>query len=167
MEGKLRNMTAIYISRGNQILMLYRIGSRVVVPSWCGIGGHFEKDELNDAKAAMLRELNEEVGLFEHDLENLRFKYVTLRAKNGEIRQNYYFFADLKENAVLKTDCNEGRLEWVDCDSVLKKEMPFTAKGMLEHYMSTGRFDDKVYGGVTTTKGMVFTELEDFSDDKA
>ena len=166
MEGKLRNMTAIYISQNGKMLMLYRVGSRVVAPSWCGIGGHFEKDELNDAKAAMLREMNEEIGLSEHDLENLRFKYVTLRAKNGEIRQNYYFFADLKENSVLKTDCSEGNLEWVDFDDVLKKEMPLTAKYMLEHYLSTGKFNDKVYGGVTTPRGIVFTELEDFSEDK-
>ena len=115
----------------------------------------------------MLREMNEEIGLLEHDIENLKFKYITLRCKNGEIRQNYYFFADLKENAVLKTDCNEGNLEWVDIDSVLKKEMPFTAKYMLEHYLSTGRYDDKVYGGVTTPDGIVFTELEDFSNDRA
>ena len=102
LEGKLRNMTAIYLSRNGKMLMLYRVGSRVVSPSWCGIGGHFEKEELNDAKAAMLREMKEEIGLFEHDIENLKFKYVTLRCKNGEIRQNYYFFANLKENAVCK-----------------------------------------------------------------
>ena len=36
---KLRNMTSIYISCGTKILLLYRIGSRVVPPSWCGIGG--------------------------------------------------------------------------------------------------------------------------------
>ncbi len=167
MEGKLRNMTAIYLTQNGKMMMLYRVGSRVVSPSWCGIGGHFEKEELNDAKAAMFREMKEEIGLFEHDIENLKFKYVTLRCKNGEIRQNYYFFADLKENSVLKTDCNEGKLEWVDMDDVLKKEMPFTAKYMLEHYLSTGRFDDKVYGGVTTPNGIVFTELEDFSNDRA
>lgn len=162
MDGKLRNMTAIYLTRGGEMLMLYRIGSRVVAPSWCGIGGHFEKDELNDAKAAMLREMSEEIGIFEHDIENLRFKYVTLRLKNGEIRQNYYFFADLRENAVLKTDCDEGKLEWVPVDSVLKKDMPFTAKCMLEHYLSTGRFDDKIYGGVTAPEGIIFTELSEF-----
>ncbi len=162
MDGKLRNMTAIYLIKNEKMLMLYRVGSRVVAPSWCGIGGHFEKEELNDAKAAMLREMNEEIGLCESDIENLHFKYVTLRRKNGEIRQNYYFFADLKENAEIKSDCSEGSLEWVPLDDVLKKDMPFTAKGMLEHYMSTGRFDDKIYGGITTAKGMVFAELEEF-----
>ena len=159
-------MTAIYLSRNGKLLMLYRVGSRVVLPSWCGIGGHFEKDELNDAKAAMLREMSEEIGISEHDIKNLKFKYITLRAKNGEIRQNYYFFADLKDDAVLKSSCNEGSLEWVSYDDVLKKEMPFTAKYMLEHYLSTGRFDDLVYGGVTTPDGIVFTELKEFSEDR-
>ena len=46
MEGKLRNMTSVYITRESegekQMLLLYRIGSRVVAPSWCGIGGHCE-----------------------------------------------------------------------------------------------------------------------------
>lgn len=162
MDGKLRNMTAVYLSQNGKMLLLYRVGSRIVTPSWCGIGGHFEKDELNDAKAAMLREMNEEIGLCESDLENLKMRYITLRNKNGEIRQNYYFFADLKENSVLKTDCDEGKLEWVEYGSVLKREMPFTAKQMLEHYMSTGRFDDFLYGGISAEDGAVFTKMEDF-----
>lgn len=41
MSGKLRNMATIYIRNNDHMLMLYRIGSRVVLPSWCGIGGHF------------------------------------------------------------------------------------------------------------------------------
>ena len=49
MDGKLRQMTALYLVEGEKILMLYRIGSRVVEPSWCGIGGHFEPEELNTA----------------------------------------------------------------------------------------------------------------------
>ena len=162
MDGKLRNMTAIYIRNNGKILLLYRVGSRVVAPSWCGVGGHFEKDELNDAKAAVLREMNEEIGLFEHDIENLKLRYVTLRYKNGEIRQNYYFFADLKEGAKIAVSCDEGKLKWVDEDKILRREMPFTAKAMLVHYMSTGRFDDSLYGGVTTENGIVFTEMEEF-----
>ncbi|MBQ7874115.1 MAG: NUDIX domain-containing protein [Oscillospiraceae bacterium] len=162
MEGKLRNMTAIYITYQGKMLMLYRVGSRVVAPSWCGIGGHFEKDELNDAKSAIFREMKEEIGLSEKDLENLKMRYITLRNKNGEIRQNYYFFADLKEGAEIKTDCDEGTLEWVGLDEVSEREMPFTAKGVLEHYLKTGRFTDVIYGGLTTGKGVVFAEMDEF-----
>lgn len=57
---RLRNMTSLYISRGTKMLLLYRIGSRVVPPSWCGIGGHFEPYELNDPRKCVLRELKEE-----------------------------------------------------------------------------------------------------------
>ena len=62
--------------------------------------------------ACIRRELLEETGLTEQDVESVALRYITLRLKNEEVRQNYYFFADLKENAVLKTDCNEGKLEW-------------------------------------------------------
>lgn len=158
----LRNMTAIYISRAGEMLMLYRIGSRVVEPSWCGIGGHFEQEELNDPRTCMLRELEEEIGLREGALENLRLRYVTLRLKNGEIRQNYYYFADLKPEEEVNLISDEGRVEWIPYDRVLDRKMPLTAKFMLEHYMNMGRFTDALYSGTTTESGMAFTELRDF-----
>ena len=42
--------------------------------------------------------MEEELGIKEDDIEGLKLKYITLRFTKGEIRQNYYFFADLKEN---------------------------------------------------------------------
>jgi len=159
---KLRNMTAIYITRGNEMLMLYRVGSRVVDPSWCGIGGHFEEAELNDPYACVCRELEEETPIRLDMLKNLQFKYVTLRLKKGEIRQNYYYFASLKDDTEVKLTSDEGRLQWVPLDKVMGKDMPLTAKFMLEHYLTTGRFDDKVYSGVTMEDHMVFLELNEF-----
>ena len=95
MDGILRNMTSIYLyDENDNFLLLHRIGSRVVKKGYVGTaGGHFEKDELNDAKACVLRELEEETKLTIEDIENLELRYVTLRYKNSEIRQNYYFFA--------------------------------------------------------------------------
>ena len=162
MDGKLRNMTAIYISRGEEMLMLYRVGSRVVSPSWCGIGGHFEPGELNDAKACALRELQEEAGLRECDLDNLTMRYVTLRLKNSEIRQNYYFFADLREGVSVKLASDEGRLQWIPYDQVMDREMPFTAYYMLQHYLTVGRYTDPLYAGITTEDGVEFTPLREF-----
>ena len=97
MNGKLRNMTSIYLRRGDNYLLLYRVGSKVIGNSYTGTaGGHFEPEELNDAKACVLRELKEETGLLETDIEGLTMRYVTLRLKNGEIRQNYYFAVETK-----------------------------------------------------------------------
>ena len=162
MNTKLRNMTAVYITRGSEILLLYRIGSRVVAPSWCGIGGHFEKDELNDPRACVLRELEEEVGLTANDLENLQLRYITLRLKNGEVRQNYYFFASLRPGATAPETCTEGQLEWVPADRVPARNMPHTARFMLEHYLAEGRFTDHLYCGASTETGTVFTVLNEF-----
>lgn len=162
MDGRLRNMTALYILSGDRMLMLYRVGSRVVAPSWCGVGGHFEKDELNDAKAAMLREVQEEIGLSEGDLDDLALRYITLRLKRGEIRQNYYFFANLRAGAAVQPVCGEGRLEWVRLDEVEQREMPFSAKCMMAHYFQIGRTTDKLYCGATCREGIRFAELAEF-----
>ncbi len=162
MQGKLRNMASVYIMDGGRMLLLYRIGSRVVSPSWCGVGGHFEKEELNDAKAAVLREIWEEIGLKESDLQNLKLRYITLRNKNGEIRQNYYFFADLAEGARIEKECNEGVLEWVPMSEVCKRQMPYTADYVVKHYLETGRKTEIIYSGTATAEGVNFTEMEVF-----
>ena len=162
MDGKLRPMTAVYILQGEKILLLYRVGSRVVAPSFCGVGGHFEKEELCDARACVLREMREEIGLGEEDLIGMKMRYVTLRLKNGEIRENYYFFAQLKPDAEIAGCCGEGRLEWADMRTVLEKKMPHTAWHMLAHYLREGRYTDLLYGGVTTQDGVVFTPMQEF-----
>ena len=161
-QGRLRNMTGVYLFQGEKLLMLYRVGSRVVSPSWCGVGGHFEKEELNRAKDCALRELLEETGIREESISGLAFRYVTLRLKNGEIRQNYYFFGALKEGTPLPEACGEGRLAWVPFEEVLEREMPFTARGVLEHYLREGRSTDYLYAGVTTPAGTEFIRLEEF-----
>ena len=159
----LRNMTSVYIINDNKILLLYRIGSKVVQPSWCGIGGHFEKDELNDPKACALRELFEETGIRESDIEKLELRYITLRKKNDEIRQNYYYFAKLHNTAVDISTCNEGILEWIDIDQVLNKIMPFSAKECLKHYLFLGKNDNNLYAGIATSNGVDFKVLQEFS----
>ena len=79
MNGLLRNMTSIYLyDDDNRVLLLYRVGSRVVNNAYIGTaGGHFEKEELNDAKKCVLRELYEEVGLTVSDIEEPKLRYVT------------------------------------------------------------------------------------------
>ena len=49
MLGKLRNMTAIYLLKGDKVLLLFKQGGRVVTDVWTGsAGGHFEENELNE-----------------------------------------------------------------------------------------------------------------------
>ena len=129
MNGKLRNMTAVYLTKKDKVLLLFREGSRVVNNVWTGsAGGHFEEYELNDAKACVVREMEEELGLKLDDIEGLTLRYVTLRHTKGEIRQNYYFFAKLKDNVNDHLESNEGICKWFSIDEITRLEMPFTVR---------------------------------------
>ena len=164
MNGKLRNMAGLYLRHGNQLLLLYRIGSRVIADSYtASAGGHFEKEELSDAKACALRELYEETGLTEQDIDNLSLRYVTIRLKNGELRQNYYFFADLIDN-MKEITSNEGNLKWFQMEELLENppDMPFTARYVVKHYAEIGKDTNVIYAGIATEDGVVFTEMEEF-----
>lgn len=159
---KLRNMTSIYIRKGDCLLLLYRIGSRVVEPSWCGIGGHFEEWELNRPDLCILRELEEETGILPTEITAPELRYLTLRRKGGEIRQNYYFFAQLKSWKDSMPTCDEGVLEWVPIPRVMELPMPFTAKQVLAHYLQTGQYDNTLYAGSAEPDGIHFTQLIEF-----
>ncbi len=163
MNGKLRNMSAIYITHANKILLLYRQGGRVVNNVWTSsAGGHFEENELNDAKACVLRELKEEIGITEKNLKNIELRYVTLRRTNGEIRQNYYFFAELRELANVDFVSNEGVLKWFDISELRTFEMTYIVRYVLEHYLQTGMFHDKLYAGIANGEQVIFAELPEF-----
>ena len=163
MDGKLRNMTSVYLTGVQGILCLFRIGSRVANNLYVGsAGGHFEAAELNDARKCALREMNEELGLTEADVEDMKLRYITIRLKNGEIRQNYYFFGKLKEEIELQS--TEGILKWFTYEEAEHMLMPASAKHMMLHYLKVGRFDDNLYAGITDDNGTKFVIMKDFED---
>lgn len=162
--GKLRNMATVYLTCNDKILLLYREGSTVIDDSWTGsAGGHFEEKELNNARACVLRELKEELSVDEKMIENLNLRYITLRRTKEEIRQNYYFFAELKDDENLQLSSNEGEVKWFPLDDELNKlKMPFTAQYVIEHYLRYGKDTDKIYGGFANEKGVAFSDLPEF-----
>lgn len=162
MNGKLRNMTSIYLYDDEGMWLLYRVGSRVISDSYTGTaGGHFEPEELNDAKACVLRELYEETGLREADIKDLALRYITLRLKNGEVRQNYYFFARLAgENR--PEHSSEGALRYFPYSELPALDMPFSAKYVILHWPSGGRYTSQLYGGVSERDGIRFAVMEEF-----
>ncbi len=163
MLGKLRNMASIYLFKNNQVLLLYRQGSSIVNNLWTGsAGGHFEKFELNDAKACILREMNEELGLGEMDIEDLKLKYITLKMTNGEIRQNYYFFANLKDEVDANLHSNEGICRWFDLNEIHDLKMPFTAKYVMEHFCEQGCKDEILYVGTARNNKVEFLSMNEF-----
>ena len=104
--------------------------------------------------------MGEELEITEADVEDLRMRYITYRLKDGEIRQNYYFFGKLKENRELKS--SEGNLEWISYGGFDNLNMPVSAKHMILHYLKVGRFDDRLYAGITQRDGTCFVPMEEF-----
>lgn len=159
----LRNMTAIYLLQNDKILLLYREGSKVSNNKWIGAaGGHFEEHEISDAMACVLREMQEEISVTEDMVENLKMRYITIRHSKGEIRQNYHFFANLKNDIDIELKSNEGILQWFELEQLYDLDMPFSAKYMIMHYIENGRFNDNLYVGVVDGEKVVFTELPEF-----
>ena len=158
---KLRNMTSLYLVSDDRVLCLYRVGSKVADRMYIGsAGGHFEKEELNDPCACVLREMREELGLGETDIHDLRLRYITHRLKNGEIRQNYYFFGKLSSQKELQS--TEGNLQWFSYEDAENIHMPVSAKHMMLHYLKTGRFDENLYAGITVEGKTEFVVMEEF-----
>lgn len=161
MVDKLRNMTSVYLTGEKGILCLYRVGSRVANNKYIGsAGGHFEPEELNDPEKCVLREMEEELGLHRSDIDGLTLRYITIRYTNGEIRQNYYFFARLREERTLTS--TEGTLRWVPYEEIPDLEMPVSAKHMILHYLKEGRYTEHLYGGITESADTKFVIMEDF-----
>jgi 8-oxo-dGTP diphosphatase len=164
MLPRLRCMTSLYLTDEKGVLCLFRIGSRIADRMYIGTaGGHFEENELNDPLACVLREAREELDISAEDLEDLKLRYITVRLKNGEIRQNYYFFARLRRERPLES--SEGILHWIPYEELKNLNMPVSAKHMILHYAQHGRFDENLYLSVTDTEdfdGVSFTALREF-----
>ena len=77
-----------------------------------------------------------------------------------EIRQNYYFFARLKEEKELSS--TEGTLRWVRPEEFPELPMPVSAKHMILHYLNVGQYDNNLYAGITEDTGTNFVLLKDF-----
>ena len=163
MDEKLRNMTSLYITKGDKMLLLFRQCGRVVSDTWVGAaGGHFEENELNNPRACVLRELKEELGISESGIRNLLLRYVTLRRVKGEIRQNYYFFAELDNETGDHIVSTEGISRWFTLSGLSVLEMPYTAKFVIEHYLKIGRRTNDMYVGVADGERVNFTKLPEY-----
>ena len=92
----------------------------------------------------------------------MKLRYITLRLKNGEIRQNYYFFGKLLSEKPLES--TEGILKWFTYEEAEHLHMPASAKHMMLHYLKTGRFDDNLYAGITEKGETRFAAMKDFED---
>lgn len=117
---------------------------------------------MNDPRACALRELREETGPYGGKPGGAASAvYHAAHEKRGDPAE-LLFFCRAEAGAAVRGTCDEGRLEWVPYDSVLKREMPFTAKTVLRHYLRVGCRTRCIYGSVTEAEDSAFTELAEF-----
>ena len=112
----MRNTTLIYIEQDGKYLMLHRTVKKndVNKDKWIGVGGHFEADE--SPEECLLREVREETG---YTLTSFRFRaIVTFVSGDGVTEYMSLFTADGFTGTPIP--CNEGELEWVDKEEVLR-----------------------------------------------
>ncbi len=108
--------TLCYIERENAYLMLHRVSKEhdVNKDKWIGVGGHFEAGE--SPEECVLREVKEETGL---TLLSWQFRgVITFSSEGWEDEYICLFTADRFSGEL--TACDEGVLEWVDREAVLK-----------------------------------------------
>lgn len=108
--------TLCYIERDGKYLMLHRTVKKndVNKDKWIGVGGHFEQDE--SPEECVLREVKEETG---YTLTSYRYRgIVTFVSGNGVTEYMSLFTADGYTGDPIP--CDEGELEWVDKEEVLR-----------------------------------------------
>ncbi len=104
------NTTLCYIEQDGRYLMLHRIRKEHDMnrDKWIGIGGKFEDKE--SPEDCVLREVKEETGL---TLTHMEYRgIVTFVSDEYPTEYMHLFWAD-RFTGMLRTDCEEGVLEWI------------------------------------------------------
>lgn len=129
-----RLMATAFLWNGSDVLLIRRSVSRTFHPGlWAGVGGHIEPHEISTPDSACLREIAEETGITSKDLAELSLRYILLRQRATEIRQQYVYFGVSRTRRVRTT--SEGELHWVPETELFDRELVPTTRLLLEHYM--------------------------------
>ncbi len=111
------NTSLVYIEKDGKYLMLHRNKKPKDVnkDKWVGIGGKFEENESPFDCAR--REVLEETGAFPL---NLRYRGIVTFISDEFGSEYMHLFSAYGLEGHVNFDCDEGTLEWVDKDLVLK-----------------------------------------------
>jgi 8-oxo-dGTP diphosphatase len=156
---KFRNIATAFLMNGDDFLLMERSSTNKRMPGfWYGVGGHIEPEEINNPFAAVLREVYEETGLKENNLEGLYLQYILMRREGDETVINYIYFGKTNTKYVVQND--EGTLHWIQKKEVLNRKFFDVLKLALEHYFENGKNEDVMVGIMEKEEGIKWTVLE-------
>ena len=115
----MRNTTLCYIVKGGSCLMLHRTKKKndQSHDKWLGIGGKFEDKESPEDCA--LREIKEETGL---DVTGYRYRGIVTFISDVWETEYMHLFTVTDFCGEIK-ECDEGDLEWIKLEDLLKLPM--------------------------------------------
>lgn len=107
----MRNTSLCYIEHDGRYLMLHRVKKERDEnrDKWIGIGGKFQEGE--SPEDCVRREVREETGL---ELLELRYRGIVTFVSDEWGTEYMHLFTSRDLKGAVKTDCDEGNLEWIE-----------------------------------------------------
>jgi len=107
----MKNTTLCYIEKDGKYLMIHRIKKKNDEnhDKWIGIGGKLEQGET--PYDCVRREVFEETGL---TLDKLSYRGIITFVSNEYGTEYMHLFHSKSFSGYVKTDCDEGMLEWIN-----------------------------------------------------
>ncbi|MCU6713239.1 NUDIX hydrolase, partial [Paenibacillus sp. J5C_2022] len=100
-----RLMSTAFLFNNDKILMMKRSADRKLVPGiWTGIGGHIEPDEMGNPEYACVREIYEETGIESSEISDLSLRYILIRQKENEVREQFVYFGKTSQQELGHTE---------------------------------------------------------------
>ena len=116
----MKNTTLCYIEKDGKYLMLHRIRKKNDEnhDKWIGIGGKFEDGE--SPEDCVLREAKEETGL---TLTDYRYRGIVTFVSDLYPTEYMHLFTATEYEGIIRDDCDEGVLDWIDKKELLRLPM--------------------------------------------
>lgn len=163
----LKNYSCAFLENDGCFLLMKRAPNREVNSDfWSGVGGKIEPCEINDPYSACVREVKEETGISNKNIEELRLRYIIIRKHKDVIRQSYIYFGKVNTKSFMDTD--EGTLYWIPKEELKYKQYTSTYTKMMKHYLSSDADDRNIFVGIAESVDgklkMCWSKVEDFID---